>query len=61
MNRKDVKKLLLVAIAVVIVAKVARDIMKARMQKQNIPADTFDDFHEKEMNWWDKELEEGDE
>ena len=61
MNRKDVKKLLLVAIAVVIVAKVARDIMKARMQKENIPADTFDDFYEKEMNWWDKELEEGDE
>ena len=61
MNRKNMKKLLLAAIAVVIVAKVARDIMKARMQKENIPADTFDDFYEKEMNWWDKELEEGDE
>ena len=61
MNRKDVKKLLLVAIAVVIVAKVARDIMKARMQKENIPADTFDDFYEEELNWWDRELEEGEE
>ena len=61
MNRKDVKKLLLVAIAVVIVAKVARDIMKARMQKENIPADTFDDFYEEELNWWDREHEEGEE
>ena len=39
MNRKDVKKLLLTVIAVVIVAKIARDIMKARKQKENIPAD----------------------
>ena len=61
MNRKDVKKLLLAAIAVVIVAKVARDIMKARKQKENIPADTFDDFYEEELNWWDKYLEEGEE
>ena len=55
------KKLLLAAIAVVIVAKVARDIMKARKQKENIPADTFDDFYEEELNWWDKDLEEGEE
>ena len=59
MNREDVKKLLLAAIAVVIAAKVARDIMKAKKQKKNIPADTFDDFYEEEMNWWDKDLEEG--
>ena len=56
MNRKDVKKLLLAVIAVVIVAKIARDIMKARKQKENIHADTFDDFYEEEMNWWDKDL-----
>ena len=59
MNRKDVKKLLLAVIAVVIVAKIARDIMKARKQKENIPADIFEDFYEEEMNWWDKDLEEG--
>ena len=59
MNREDVKKLLLATIAVVIAAKVARDIMKAKKQKENIPADTFDDFYEEEMNWWDKDLEEG--
>ena len=61
MNRKDVKKLLLAAIAVVIVAKVVRDIKNAKKQKENIPSDTFDDFYEEEMNWWDKDLEEGEE
>lgn len=61
MNRKNMKKLLLAVIAVVIVAKIARDIMKARKQKENIHADTFEDFYEEEMNWWDKDLEEGEE
>ena len=61
MNRKDVKKLLLAAIAVVIVAKVVRDIKNAKKQKENIPSDTFDDFYEEELNWWDRELEEGEE
>ena len=58
MNRENVKKLLLAAIAVVIMAKVARDIMKEKKQKENIPADSFDDFYEEEMNWWDKDLDE---
>lgn len=61
MNRKDMKKILLTAIAVVIVEKVARNIMKARKQKENIPSDTFDDFYEEELNWWDRDLEEGEE
>ena len=61
MNRENVEKLLIATIAVVIVVKVARDIMKARKQKENIPADIFDDFYEDEMNWWDKDLEEGEE
>ena len=61
MNRKNMKKLLLAVIAVVIVTKIARDIMKARKQKENIHADTFDDFYEEELNWWDRELEEGEE
>ena len=59
MNRKNMKKLLLAVIAVVIVTKIARDIMKARKQKENIHADTFEDFYEEEMNWWDKDLKEG--
>ena len=61
MNRENVEKLLIATIAVLIVVKVARDIMKARKQKENIPADIFDDFYEEEMNWWDKDLEEGEE
>ena len=61
MNRKNMKKLLLAVIAVVIVTKIARDIMKARKQKENIHADTFEDFYEEEMNWWDKDLEEREE
>ena len=61
MNRKDVRKLLLAAIAVVIVAKVVRVIKNAKKQKDNIPADILDDFYEEEMNWWDKDLEEGEE
>ena len=61
MNRKDVKKLLLAVIAVVIVAKVVRDTKNAKKQKENIPADIFEDFYEEEMNWWDKDLEEGEE
>jgi Flp pilus assembly protein CpaB len=61
MNRKNMKKLLIATVAMVIGAKIARDIMKARKQKENIPADIFEDFYEEEMNWWDKDLEEGEE
>ena len=56
MNRKNMKKLLFAAIAVVIVAKVVRDTKNAKKQKENIPADTFNDFYEEELNWWDKDL-----
>lgn len=35
--------------------------MKARKQKENIHADTFDDFYEEELNCWDREHEEGEE
>ena len=59
MNRKNMKKLLFAAIAVVIVAKVVRDTKNAKKQKENIPADTFNDFYEEELNWWDKDLKEG--
>lgn len=61
MNRKNMKKLLIATVAMVIGAKIARDIMKARKQKENIPADIFEDFYEEEKNWWDKDLEEGEE
>ena len=42
-----------------IVAKVVRDTKNAKKQKENIPADTFNDFYEEELNWWDKDLKEG--
>lgn len=50
---------IIAAIAVVIVAKVVRDTKNAKKQKENIPADTFNDFYEEELNWWDKDLKEG--
>lgn len=40
-------------------AKVVRDTKNAKKQKENIPADTFNDFYEEELNWWDKDLKEG--
>lgn len=51
------KKLLFAAIAVVIVAKVVRDTKNAKKQKENIPADTFNDFYEEELNWWDMDCQ----
>ena len=38
MNRKNMKKLLIATVAIVIGGKIARDIMKARKQKENIHA-----------------------
>ena len=59
MNRKNVKRLLLDTIMVVIATKIARDIMKAKKQDNDAPIAAFDDFYEDELNWWDRELEEG--
>jgi len=59
MSRENVKRLLFGTIAVVIVVKVARDIMKAKKQEKDALMDAFDDFYEDELNWWDRELDEG--
>lgn len=59
MDREKVKRLLFATIVVVIAAKVARDIMKAKKQEKDALMDAFDDFYEDELNWWDRELEEG--
>ena len=60
MNRKNMKKLLFAAIAVVIVGKGGTRYTKMqKSRKENIPADTFNDFYEEELNWWDKDLKEG--
>ena len=59
MDREKVKRLLLATIVVVIAAKVARDILKAKKQEKDALMDAFDDFYEDELNWWDRELDEG--
>ncbi|MDO4352782.1 MAG: hypothetical protein Q4D00_06640 [Clostridia bacterium] len=59
MDREKVKRLLIATIVVVSAAKVARDIIKAKKQEKDALMDAFDDFYEDELNWWDRELDEG--
>ena len=60
MSRKNGKKLL-IAIAVVgaVVIKAVRDVIKAKKQEEELRS-ALDDFYEEELNWWDREHEEGD-
>ena len=54
-------KNLLIAIAVgAVVVKAVRDVMKAKKQEKEIRS-VLDDFYEEELNWWDREHEEGEE
>ena len=59
MSRKNGKKLL-IAIAVVgaVVIKAVRDVRKAKKQEEELRS-ALDDFYEEELNWWDREDEEG--
>ena len=59
MSRKNGKKLL-IAIAVVgaVVIKAVRDVIKAKKQEEELRS-ALDDFYEEELNWWDREHEEG--
>ncbi|MFR6366358.1 hypothetical protein [Gallintestinimicrobium sp.] len=61
MSRKNGRKLL-IAIAVVgaIVVKAVRDARKAKKQEEELKT-VLDDFYEEELNWWDREHEEGEE
>lgn len=61
MSRKNGKKLL-IAIAVVgaVVIKAVRDVRKAKKQEEELRS-ALDDFYEEELNWWDREDEEGEE
>ncbi len=61
MSRKNGRKLL-IAIAVVgaIVVKAVRDARKAKKQEEELRS-ALDDFYEEELNWWDREHEEGEE
>ena len=59
MSRKNGKKLL-IAIAVVgaVVVKAVRAVRKAKKQEEELRS-ALDDFYEEELNWWDREHEEG--
>ena len=50
----------MIAIAVVgaIVVKAVRDARKAKKQEEELRS-ALDEFYEEELNWWDREHEEG--
>ena len=51
----------MIAIAVgAVVVKAVRDVRKAKIQEEALKT-ALDDFYEEELNWWDREHEEGEE
>ena len=60
MSRKNGKKLLIAIAVGAVVVKAVRDVMKAKKQEKEIRS-VLDDFYEEELNWWDREHEEGEE
>ena len=60
MSRKNGKKLLIVIAVGADVVKAVRDVIKAKRQEKALK-DALDDFYEEELNWWDREHEEGEE
>jgi hypothetical protein len=60
MSRKNGKKLLIAVAVGAVVVKAVRDVIKAKKQEEELRS-ALDDFYEEEMNWWDKDLEEGEE
>lgn len=60
MSGKNGKKLLIAIAVGAVVVKAVRDVMKAKKQEKEIRS-VLDDFYEEELNWWDREFEEGEE
>ena len=60
MSGKNGKKLLIAIAVGAVVVKAVRDVMKAKKQEKEIRS-VLDDFSEEELNWWDREYEEGEE
>lgn len=60
MSRKNGKKLLIVIAVGAVVVKAVRDVIKVKKQEKALK-DALDDFYEEELNWWDREHEEGEE
>lgn len=58
MSRKNGKKLLIVIAVGTVVVKAVTDVMKAKKQEEELRS-VLDDFYEEELNWWDREHEEG--
>ena len=60
MSRKNGKNLLIVIAVGGVVVKAVRDVIKAKKQEEELRS-ALDDFYEEELNWWDREFEEGEE
>lgn len=60
MSRKNGKKLLIAVAVGAVVVKAVRDVIKGKKQEKALKA-VLDDFYEEELNWWDREREEGEE
>ena len=60
MSRKNGKKLLIAVAVGAVVVKAVRDVIKAKKQEEELRS-ALDDFYEEELNWWDREHEEGEE
>lgn len=59
-GRKNGKKLLIVIAVGAVVVKAVRDVRKEKQQEEELRS-ALDDFYEEELNWWDREHEEGEE
>ena len=60
MSRKNGKNLLIVIAVGAVVVKAVRDVIKAKKQEEELRS-ALDNFYEEELNWWDREHEEGEE
>ena len=60
MSKKNGKKLLIAVAVGAVVVKAVRDVIKAKKQEEELRS-ALDDFYEEELNWWDREFEEGEE
>ena len=58
MSRKNGKKLWIAVAVGAVAVKAVRDVIKAKKQAEALKT-ALDDFCEEELNWWDREHEEG--
>ena len=59
-SKKNGKKLLIAVAVGAVGVKAVRDVIKAKKQEEELRS-ALDDFYEEELNWWDREFEEGEE